>query len=222
MIYLSGDTHRRVDIKKLLPENFDYSKVTRDDYLIILGDFGAIWYGEKDEGLLNFYNNLPLQVCWIDGNHENFDLLEKYPIEYWHNGKIHRIKDNIVHLMRGQVFEIENKTFFTFGGGTSIDRAMRVAHESWWPNELPTEEEMAEGIHNLNLYNWKVDYVLTHCAPYSLLKKLVPQANGDILNFYLHDIDKQLTYTHWYLGHYHKDIDIDNYSILYNNIHTIK
>ena len=58
----------------------------------------------------------------MDGNHENFDILYKYPVEKWNDGKIHRITPNIVHLMRGEIYSIEGKTIFTFGGGTTVDK----------------------------------------------------------------------------------------------------
>ena len=44
---------------------------------------------------------------FIDGNHENYDRLSAYPVTEWRGGKVHRIADNILHLMRGQVFEID-------------------------------------------------------------------------------------------------------------------
>ena len=40
----------------------------------------------------------------------------------------------------------------------------RIKGLTWWPEELPSEEEMQNGIKNLEKHNWKVDYVITHCA----------------------------------------------------------
>ena len=55
------------------------------------------------------------------GNHENFDRLYQYPVEDWHSGKVHKIRESVLHLMRGQVFEIEEKKIFSFGGASSHD-----------------------------------------------------------------------------------------------------
>ena len=52
------------------------------------------------------FSDLPVTVLFVDGNHENFDLLNAYPVEMWKGGKVHNIKPDIIHLMRGQVFEI--------------------------------------------------------------------------------------------------------------------
>ena len=44
MIYVTGDTHGEHDIAKLFPGAFpDGKKLTRNDYLIITGDFGGGW-----------------------------------------------------------------------------------------------------------------------------------------------------------------------------------
>ena len=72
--------------------------------------------------------------------------------------------------MRGQVFEIEGKTIFTFGGATSIDRDFRREGRSWWAQELPTYEELDVGIATLKRYGNKVDYIITHsCGQRALM-----------------------------------------------------
>ena len=41
MIYVTGDTHANIDIEKLNTTKFPQQKtLTKDDYLIICGDFG--------------------------------------------------------------------------------------------------------------------------------------------------------------------------------------
>ena len=45
MIYLTGDTHISIDIVKLNTNNFPEQKnFTKDDYVIILGDFCLYWH----------------------------------------------------------------------------------------------------------------------------------------------------------------------------------
>lgn len=56
---------------------------------------------------------------FVDGNHENFDRLYEYPVEEWHGCKVHKIRSLVIHMMRGQVFEIEGQNIFTFGGPSS-------------------------------------------------------------------------------------------------------
>ena len=44
MIFVCGDTHGSLEMRKLNVNNFPQQKdMTKDDYLIILGDFGLLW-----------------------------------------------------------------------------------------------------------------------------------------------------------------------------------
>ena len=51
----------------------------RDDYIIICGDHGDVWAGEQaDDHHLNWLEDKPFTTLFVDGNHENFDLLSVY------------------------------------------------------------------------------------------------------------------------------------------------
>jgi hypothetical protein len=114
-----GDTHGSYDVSKIFKLK---NVLTADDHVIVLGDFGVCWDNNgSDSKVRNFWNRLKCKTLFIDGNHENFDLLNNYPVSNWNGGKVHEIGKKITHLMRGQVFEIEGKTFFTFGGAASHD-----------------------------------------------------------------------------------------------------
>lgn len=220
MIFVTGDTHGCIDIHKLNRQNFDYSGLTKNDYIIICGDFGFIWYGnKKDDWWLKWLEELPCSVLFVDGNHENFDILNSYPIEIWNGGKIHKIREHIFHLMRGQVFTIEGKKFFTFGGANSHDKIYRKEGLSWWPQEMPTFEECEDAIKILDKYNWEVDYVITHSAPDNILYRVNPLYEHDLATNFLFTIDKDLKFKHWYFGHYHIDKNIDDlHTAMYQDI----
>ena len=57
----------------------------------------------------------------MDGNHENFDLLNAYPGKEWRGGRVHEVRPHVLHLMRGQVYVIDGLTWFTMGGAASHD-----------------------------------------------------------------------------------------------------
>ena len=118
---------------------------TENDYLFICGDWGFLFFDDRSENaFLDDLSKRPYTICFVDGNHENFHAIFRYPQELWHGGKIHRIRKNIVHLMRGQIYDIQGKTFFTMGGAYSIDRYRRKLNESYWAEELPNNEEYKE------------------------------------------------------------------------------
>lgn len=211
MIFVTGDTHGEIDIGKLSRKNFDYAGLTKKDYIIICGDFGCVWSGEKkDYWWLDWLEELPCSILFCDGNHENFDFLNAYPIEEWNGGKTHIIRPHIRHLMRGEIFTIDSFKFFVFGGATSIDRIYRKEGVSWWSQELPTYAECEYALANLDKHAWVVDYVITHSAPDNIQHRINPNYQHDIVTNLLFTIDKQLTFTHWYFGHYHTDKQIDD------------
>lgn len=221
MIYITGDTHGSIDIRKLNKRYFDDSTLTKNDFLIICGDFGLVWDNSPEEQFwLNWLNKKNYTTLFIDGNHENHSLLNSYPVEIWNGGKIHKIRDSVFHLMRGQVFTINNHTFFTMGGANSVDKDWRTPGKSWWPEEMPSNDEYIEA--NLNLYNYEneVDYIITHTAPTSIVNQLIPEIKPpDRLTDFLEDIKKSVKYKHWYFGHFHDDRDIDEkHTLLYYNI----
>lgn len=98
----------------------------------------------------------------------------------------------------------------------------RILGEDWWKQELPTEEEMEEGIRNLESMEYKVDYIITHCASNEMqriLKKSRYLYGEDDLTDYLQMIEEKVQYKHWYFGHYHDDIGVDEkHTLLYTQI----
>lgn len=50
--------------------------LTRDDVVIVAGDFGFIWSGSNtDKYWLDWFESKPWTTCFVDGNHENYHLL---------------------------------------------------------------------------------------------------------------------------------------------------
>jgi len=121
MIYVTGDTHGDW-MNRLKVDSFPEQKeMTKDDYVIICGDFG-IWDNSKRERYnLDWLEDKSFTTLFVSGNHENYDILNSLAVEEWHGGKVNFIRPSVIHLMRGQVFNIEDKTFFTFGGASSHD-----------------------------------------------------------------------------------------------------
>lgn len=111
MIYVTGDTHANIDIEKLNTTKFPQQKnLTKDDYLIICGDFGLCWDGSRREmWWQDWLTAKNFTTLWIDGNHENFDMLYQFPLEDRFGGKVRQIAPDIYHLDRGQVLTIDGK-----------------------------------------------------------------------------------------------------------------
>ena len=121
MIFITGDLHGSLDISKFSERNFQMqNQLSREDFMIICGDFGLIWEDcEEERNWLKWLEDRPWTTLWIDGNHENFDRLKSFSIEKWNGGLIQKITPHIFHLCRGQVFQIEGYRIFAMGGGAS-------------------------------------------------------------------------------------------------------
>jgi hypothetical protein len=223
MIFITGDTHGSIDIDKLNSKNFPSGKfLTKNDYVIILGDFGFIWKNEPDKTekyWMNWFKNKPWTTLFIDGNHERFDRLNNYKIEKWHGGKVHKINDSVIHLMRGQIFNIDNKSIFTFGGAESYDKEYRIDGISWWKEEIPNYTEVNEALTNLEKVNNCVDIILTHTCPHTFSYELVHEISKDPTETILDEFYKTVKYRNWYFGHWHisKCFD-DKHTVLYNKV----
>ena len=189
--------------------------MTKNDMVIIAGDFGGVWFGDsRDDETLDWLERLPFTLAFVCGNHENYDALERYPVDDWHCGKVHRIRPHVLHLMRGQIFELESYRFFTMGGAKSHDTNHRINHISWWRQELPSDEEYIEALQNLERYNWQVDYIITHCAPTSIALMGSRHNEADRLTDFLQEVRERAKYHYWLFGHYHDNKAIDEKHIL--------
>lgn len=251
MILLTGDKHGNAYDIKCMTDYLKRFNLTSSDYIIILGDFGLGWKGSKEDSyyrIVDTLNTIGATILFIDGNHENFDFLGSFPVKQWHGGKVHFLEDNIIHLMRGQVFNIDDKEFFTFGGAKSIDITggifevddpyigskieqarlsglpYRVNHLSWWKEEMPSEKEFKEGINNLKKVNNKVDYILTHCAPTSCIRDVGIRVSGtpfkpDECTDMLEQYNNKIMFNKWCFGHYHSDFNLyDKFRLLYDDL----
>lgn len=214
MIFCTGDCHG--NFERFKPEYYpEQAQTTKDDVVIITGDFSGVWFGDsRDSKALDWLEQMPFTLAFVDGNHENYDALERYPVEIWHGGKVHRVRPHVLHLMRGQVFEIEGYNFFTMGGAKSHDIERRVDHVSWWAQELPSDTEYDEARKSLTCHDWQVDYIITHCAPTSIALAERRHNEADRLTDFLEEVRQRAEYRYWLFGHYHDNRMIDDKHIL--------
>lgn len=224
-IYLTGDTHCPLDMEKLNTKLFPAQKgMTREDFIIVLGDFGLLWHEDREyRWWKRWFEEKPFTLLWLDGNHENHDWIDSLPVSEWRGGKVHKISDNIIHLMRGQVFRINDKDFFVFGGAASHDKEIRREGISWWSREEASWAEQNEGLDNLAKHGNSVDYVLTHTCPDSLIRPMFgatpyPTPTGNYLDCIAETLNR---YTRWFFGHWHAEKDYGKYSAMYNSVRNI-
>ncbi|MDD6101756.1 MAG: metallophosphoesterase [Clostridiales bacterium] len=227
MIYVTGDVHGGINMSKLT-RFWKENEITENDYIILLGDFGFPFLesdrflekmGERQEEYwfwLNTMKSKPCTFLWIDGNHENHYFWNKIKTTQMFGGKVqvHPDANNIIHLMRGEYYTIEGKTFWTMGGATSIDKETRIKDVTWWEAELPTTAEYNHGLETLEKHNNEVDYILTHAMPKIIENEFGFLDVNDSLGKYFNNIMNDIKYKYWLCGHYHIDRKVKDINLI--------
>ena len=234
-VWVTGDIHGGIDMHKLSRKELKRRgiKFERDDFLLILGDFGFPFLDsdfEKPRGeyhyWMKWFSERKCTVLWIDGNHDNFNFWDSQPITERFGGRvqIHPNAPNVLHLMRGEIYEIAGKTFFAFGGAASHDKEYRTPNVTWWEREEASPEEIANAKQNLARFGNKVDYILTHTPPRSIINELPWFSNSkDRTADFLEEVLALTDYRLWLCGHIHREICVQRARLmsLYQSVYEI-
>lgn len=232
MIIVTGDLHRDYDIKKL----DEIASISNPPSIVLIaGDFGGIWNqcSKEDDGKIKLHkkdvdfikslSKYPFKIISCLGNHENYDVINQLPRVDAYGGQIIKLSDNVELLDRGYVYELEGYKFLSVGGAMSMDRRYRIEHKSYWSDETITEADIIKAISSLKAVSSKVDFVLTHTCPSSVLEKeLASSINKDHdyeckLKFALENdpsvkllesLKQKINFTEWYFGHFHVEREV--------------
>lgn len=222
--FLKGDIHGNLFEIIDFINRFNLGK---NDNIIILGDCGIAWRKDKKDLAQNIklWNECGngVKLYFIDGNHENFNILNSLPIE----NNMGKIADNIYHLRRGQVYEFENKKILVCGGADSIDKYRRIENFTWWKEEAISQEIIDD------IPAGHYDYVLTHCCPRSVFEKnriylsTLQFLDENKINHSSEDMLEQLknkiTFDHWFFGHYHINRNLDEkFTCLFEDFREVR
>ncbi|MCL2089534.1 MAG: metallophosphoesterase [Oscillospiraceae bacterium] len=209
MIWITGDTHGDLsEFKKR-----DKKKLGKGDTLIICGDFGFVWDGsQKEQRALEWFAKRKYTVLFTEGCHEGYDLLEQYPIVEWSGGLVRRINDNLFQLMRGEIYDIDGKKVFAFGGGEVDEKEYLDALPDLYQKSQPSNQEIQNGIDNLAKIGNKVDLIVTHDVPTRLKGFINIEDNRySAIHVALEEFNKFCDFKLWYFGKYHSDKFIPPY-----------
>ena len=223
-IFLIGDIHGNP--RRLGGRFFNHLGLSRNDCMVILGDFGLIWSdppSPEETWWLDWLEQRAWTTLVVLGNHENHRIIRAMPTESWKGGRVRRFREHVLQLVDNEVFEIDGKTFFVRGGAHSFDRDLRVEGKDWWPEEVPDAAERAAARDKLDAIGWRVDYVLTHAAPSRLHGALNPDPSRrnapDEYARWLQEIADWLDFERWFFGHHHQNrYDLGRYTCLYGDV----
>ena len=214
MIYVTGDTHG--DIEIFNERRLGHLK--KGDTLIITGDFGFIWDNSKVEiKNLKKLSKKKYDILFVEGSHENFERLREFEEVAFHGGTARKIADNIYCLNRGEMYRIENKIFFTLGGGLPPEADGTESSPS-----LPSDEELEYAVVNIEEQRRMLDVIITHEAPASVKRMIDRGAGINDLNIFLDTVMHNAHYRRWYFGSLHEDRAVSEKLIcVFEDVHKI-
>lgn len=235
-VFVCGNTHCPIDISKLGMKLWSKQKeLYEEDLLIILGDFGGFWCNTRTREEQYWLEWLTLKnctICFLDGNHENFNILNSFPVVDFCEGKAglayQDANGSIFHLKRGEIYNFEGKKVLTFGGANSVDKEHRLIGRSWWPEEVPNFADTTNLDNNLKLHNNEVDFILTHTCPKSIIVpmglitvrdcEMFGDKHHDTTTEILQSVLETVKFKEWHMAHFHKVLSYENrFFCHYNN-----
>ncbi|MBQ1242387.1 MAG: metallophosphoesterase [Oscillospiraceae bacterium] len=203
MVYVTGDLHGDLQRFRTPP----FRKLRRRDTLIVAGDFGFLWDGSAAERrTLERLGKKKYTILFIDGTHENHALLAAAPVTEFAGAPARQFGKRLYHISRGSVFTLEDHTFFVCGGGESEDRDAREEGVNWWPDELPSKQQLEKAGQALDKADRKVDFVITHEAPEMIYRFLKMDSNRhNYFSSFLDDLTRSVRFSRWLFGSLHID-----------------
>ena len=143
IIAFAGDWHSRIDGVQEKLQLLAEAGVTR---LHHVGDF-ALWPDRSGRRFLDKVNEfaaeVDIRIAVTPGNHEDWHYLG---VAFTKAGQERPapIRSHIAALPRGFRWSQRGRSLLSFGGAASIDFEWRRPGFSWWPEELPTEADVAD------------------------------------------------------------------------------
>lgn len=231
MVYITGDIHGEVARVREMVAKCD---ITPDDIIVLLGDVGMNYYGNKhgDRHRKKKLNSLGIKILCIHGNHEmRPESLITYRENQWHDGTVYVEEEfsNLLFAKDGEVYDLEGYRAIAIGGAYSVDKWYRLQRDlHWFPNEQPSDAIKSRVEKKLDELGWKIDAVLTHTCPCRYIPREaflggIDQTTVDnSTELRLDTIAERLDYSAWYCGHWHIEKRIDRIHFLFESVECLR
>lgn len=225
MFYITGDTHGDFSRYEIFTKDIH---PTADDVMIVLGDAGLNYYGNKtDVKKKQYVSCFPFTTFCIHGNHERRPgTIESYELKEYRGGLVWVEPEfpNILFAKDGEIYDFDGLKCLVIGGAYSVDKEYRLLKGyNWFADEQPSEEIKKEVEESIGKAGNKVDVVLSHTCPIRyepievFLSGIDQRKVDKSTEEWLGEIEKTLNYKRWYCGHYHTTKNIDRMRFLYTN-----
>ena len=185
----------------------NYAEITDGEYFVVMSHYPMIFYNRQHYGAVMLYGHVHNTREW--NSSKNGDRSYGgwiFPRKSWED------------------FDTQEEFKETVRKWRKQRKIFRINHVSWWAEELPSDDEIKIAERNLEKVNFEVDYVLSHCAPQSIVSWLMGgYTQPDKLTMYFEDLAQRLKFKNWFFGHYHDDRKImGKFILLYDQIVRIQ
>ena len=226
MIYYTGDIH---GIGNEIEWFCKRCEPTQADTVVLLGDVGANYYGDKRDANLKglLAKQQPTFLC-VHGNHEmRPNAIPTYRTMKWNGGTVwyEEAYPNLLFAKDGEIFEIEGLRHLVIGGAYSVDKFYRLSRGyGWWADEQPSEEIKRYVEEQVKSKRFKI--VLSHTCPfkYEPVEVFLPGIDQSTVDTstekWLDEIENAIDYTAWFCGHWHIDKRIDKMHFLFHGFES--
>lgn len=229
MFYVTGDTHGEFSRYT----SYKDCGIGTGDTVIILGDAGLNYYGNKtDKKIKKFVNDHEFVTFCIHGNHEMRPTdLPSYTTKEYCGGAVYYEPEfpNILFAKDGEVYDFDGNSCLVIGGAYSVDKEYRLLRGyKWFANEQPSDEIKRYVEEKIAEYDNKFDILLTHTCPVQyepievFLSGIDQRKVDKSTEEWLGKIEENLDYKKWYCGHYHTMKKIDKMQFMYMDIDVLK
>ena len=171
MIWVTGDKHG--DFTEV--DDFCRRERTRrEDTLIVLGDAGINYFPDaRATALKQHLAQLPITLFCVHGNHEaRPETLRAYRTRPAFGGEAYADPryPNQLFPVDGALYDIGGLRTLVVGGAYSVDKFDRLLnHWAWFEDEQPSPAIRARAEAALRAAGWRVDAVLSHTCPESVM-----------------------------------------------------
>ena len=240
--FITGDKHRHFHSVARFCHDMN---TTRKDVLIVLGDAGFNYYGDKrDDDLKKEVAALNITLFCLHGNKENRPQnVETYGVRDFFGGKVYYEPryPNILFAIDGEIYRFDGRDYLAVGGAHSVDKLRCLGMElPFFEDEIPSGETKALVEQRLKERGNQIYGILTHTCPLRYLptemflstkeraeargkpkRKQSPQFPPDIdrtTEKWLDKLEQTVNYCVWFCGHYHIDKQIDKITMMHREI----
>lgn len=231
--YVTGDTHGQMS-QRIEP----FKKIAncpRGDALIILGDAGFNYYGDRRDKYIKESVG-DIRIYCVHGNHEErawnvygYEEIYDEAVQGW--VWVDPDFSNIRFFNDFQTYIINGYKCLVLGGAYSVDKHYRLARGwKWFPEEQLSKDEMMSFSETCKVNStMQVDFILSHTCPLSfqpthLFIPMIDQSTVDnTMEVWMEELKDIIKWKKWYFGHYHDNWSYDeNVKMFFEDIKELK